>query len=315
MKKTIITFSLIMSSWAMFAQVQPNNSAPVQNPNTGSNVNTTSGNSNSGVNPNGNPGTIINATSNSNASSTLPNNTPGSTTSPSTLNSTNNQLNNGTNTNINTNTYPASTAPNNNMNNVNRTIPGGTNTTNGVNGNGNNRNSNQQLNNGINTNTITTDPALMNNSANGVNTNGTMNQNLNKTNINNNPAINSTRGFNVITPDSGYVSTDSFSTMNTMSNYNTSLNAGNNKAMYNQSNIRITNSDGTPRAIGLQTFAAVPVLATYVPEQAVIDIINRFGDTVYDIAMIKIAPDQFVYAVRVEENGVYRTERVNANMQ
>ncbi len=271
MKKIIITFSLLMSSWALFAQVQPDSSTPVQNTNTGTNVNTTSGNSNSGVNPNGNPGTIINSTTNSNATnSTLQNNPPANTNTPANTINSNQQLTNGTNPTMNTNTYPAGNAPNNNTINAN------------MNQDRNNTNMNKNS---------TNDTMIIENA---------------KTNQ-------SPMNGSVMTTDS---SVRMKNNTNTMGNYNSSTNAATTAPLYSRSTIiRTTNADGTPRAIGLQNFAAVPVLATYVPEQAVIDIVNRFGDTIYDIAMIKSAADQYVYAVRIEENGIYKTELVNANMQ
>ena len=48
------------------------------------------------------------------------------------------------------------------------------------------------------------------------------------------------------------------------------------------------------------------------PEIAINEIANRYGDAVYDITKVKQAPDQYVYIVRIEENGVYKTEMVNA---
>lgn len=60
MKKAIFIALLSFGAIPAISQVFTVDQPPVQNPNTGSNINTTTNNSNSGVNPNGNPATIIN---------------------------------------------------------------------------------------------------------------------------------------------------------------------------------------------------------------------------------------------------------------
>ena len=208
----------------LFAQ-NTGSTPPVQNPNTGSNVNTTTNNSNSGVNPNGNPGTIINNTSNSN--------------------STNNTL---TNQNI---------QPVNSINNTPVIL--------GSNPPDNQWNSNQQL--------TTIPPVLV---------------------------------------DSTYRNAGSIPVVS-ISAINVTSNAGTNPMPYNRSApVRKVNADGSARAAGLQTFAAIPLMSTYIPEIALNEIVSRYVDTVYDITKVKQAPDQYVYLVRIEENGVYKTEMVNA---
>ncbi len=71
------------------------------------------------------------------------------------------------------------------------------------------------------------------------------------------------------------------------------------------------NNNGMNNGQVQMTFAAVPVLQTYVPEAVVTTMKGKYGSNIYDITMVKRTADQFGYVVRVQENGTYRSEVVN----
>lgn len=60
-------------------------------------------------------------------------------------------------------------------------------------------------------------------------------------------------------------------------------------------------------------YAALPVLENSIPDAVVATIKAKFGDSVYDITSIKSSADQTAYVVRVGDNGIYKTEIINAD--
>lgn len=62
---------------------------------------------------------------------------------------------------------------------------------------------------------------------------------------------------------------------------------------------------------GLNRFSALPVLETWVPAAVVEQLSKKYGDQLYDITMLKTGENQYGYVVRLQENGMYRTETVN----
>lgn len=60
-------------------------------------------------------------------------------------------------------------------------------------------------------------------------------------------------------------------------------------------------------------YAALPVLENSIPDAVVSTIKAKFGDSVYDITSIKSSADQTAYVVRVGNNGIYKTEIINAD--
>ncbi len=59
--------------------------------------------------------------------------------------------------------------------------------------------------------------------------------------------------------------------------------------------------------IGLNRYAALPVLSTWVPEDVVSSLSSRFSNGLYDITMVKAGTGQHHYIVRTQENGVFST--------
>jgi len=72
-----------------------------------------------------------------------------------------------------------------------------------------------------------------------------------------------------------------------------------NTAMSNTNNMGITAT----------TYAALPVLETYVPPEIINRMKSKYGDALYDITAIVGSPDQVQYVVRIlVKNGLYRTD-------
>lgn len=64
--------------------------------------------------------------------------------------------------------------------------------------------------------------------------------------------------------------------------------------------------------IGMTRFAAMPVLTTYVPDEVVSMLKNKYGDKLYDITRLNATgTEQYKYIVRFQENGIYNTETVD----
>jgi len=74
---------------------------------------------------------------------------------------------------------------------------------------------------------------------------------------------------------------------------------------------RVMNANGLQN--GLQKSAALPVLNTYVPGAIVTQLKNQYGEKLYDITMLKTGQQQYAYAFRTQENGVYKSEVVGDN--
>lgn len=125
------------------------------------------------------------------------------------------------------------------------------------------------------------------------NTSATSASNVNGTNIGN---ADGTRASN------------NASNMNSGSNTNRwSNNAANTNSAGNMNNMSLNNGQA---ATG---FAAIPVLETYVPDNVVAKLKQKYGANLYDLTMIKRAANQPAYIVRVQDNGAYKTEIVNDN--
>jgi hypothetical protein len=60
-------------------------------------------------------------------------------------------------------------------------------------------------------------------------------------------------------------------------------------------------------------YAALPVLENSIPDAVVSTIKAKFGDSVYGITSVKSSADQTAYVVRVGDNGIYKTEIINAD--
>jgi hypothetical protein len=65
--------------------------------------------------------------------------------------------------------------------------------------------------------------------------------------------------------------------------------------------------------VGLARFAALPVLSTYVPDNVVVMLKEKYADRLYDITRIKVVAgsDQYKYIVRLQDNGVFSAESVD----
>jgi hypothetical protein len=62
------------------------------------------------------------------------------------------------------------------------------------------------------------------------------------------------------------------------------------------------------------TYAALPVLETYVPESVAGDLKNKYGNKLYDITMINASTDQVAYVIRTcDDNGIYTTLSLTGN--
>lgn len=79
-----------------------------------------------------------------------------------------------------------------------------------------------------------------------------------------------------------------------------------------------TNENGMVRGVnnsstaitGLNRFSALPVLETWVPAAVVDQLSKKYSDQLYDITMLKTGENQYGYVIRLQENGMYRTETV-----
>ena len=68
------------------------------------------------------------------------------------------------------------------------------------------------------------------------------------------------------------------------------------------------NSDVT-----VTTFVALPVLDTYVPQDIISKMINKYGNDLYDITTIVGTTDKTQYVVRLIKNGEITTDLFDAN--
>jgi hypothetical protein len=158
--------------------------------------------------------------------------------------------------------------------------------------------------------------ATNNNNNNLINQNQSQATNTDPTNAN--ATNNANQG---VTTDPNISATVTDSSMN---NQGVNNNQNNNANMNNNANSNVdvnannmNNNMTTQRGVnnivqtGLNTFAALPLLNTYVPDAVVNQLKGQYGDKLYDITMLKVNENQFGYAVRTQDNGVYTTTMVN----
>ncbi len=79
------------------------------------------------------------------------------------------------------------------------------------------------------------------------------------------------------------------------------------------SNNRNSNSMSKNGNVSGTVYASLPVLENSIPGAVVSTIKAKFENSVYDITSIKSSAGQPVYVVRVGNNGIYKTEIVNAD--
>jgi len=97
---------------------------------------------------------------------------------------------------------------------------------------------------------------------------------------------------------------------NTQNNMNSSSNANTNSNAGMQSSSTTMSSSWNIQ--GQPGYASLPVLESYVPEDVVSKIRSKYI-SVYDISAIKHTADQGAYAVRYNDNGVFKTEIIGAD--
>ena len=165
---------------------------------------------------------------------------------------------------------------NNTMNNPSRMDSSSTNTVNAYNDSVNNASTNATTNNSMNNPSDST--GSMNNSTNNMN-NNSMNTTTDTTGATNNMNNNSTNNMN-----NNSVNSTTDTTMNSMNN-----NSMNNNSMSNM------NSNGMNSSIaGVKSYAALPVMESYVPDDIVSKIKSKYGNgtVIYDITAVRAALPQ-----------------------